>query len=235
MSVSLSLLFLFAFNTLQFRVQITLLTSECGIQCNLQVHLSSFTQIGTFKLDQLFSLNQKPFYFISFHSLHFREAIDRVKRGHFALLMESSSIEYQVKRNCDLIQVGGLLEHVSYAIATPATSPYTNVLSWAILHLGSTGKLSQLKNRWWGYENKSNNNNNNNHQAQTHPFSETNCALHSPMDSMVGHKLTQMGEIGGGIFLLLLAGSLIACCVVIMELIWKTKKVPRVSGLFTCN
>lgn len=40
------------------------------------------------------------------------EGVDRVKKakGSYAFLMESTSIEYTIERNCDLTQVGGMLD-----------------------------------------------------------------------------------------------------------------------------
>ena len=37
--------------------------------------------------------------------------------GHYAFLMESNSIQYQIERKCDLIQVGKLLDSKGYGIA----------------------------------------------------------------------------------------------------------------------
>ena len=47
--------------------------------------------------------------------------VERVakSKGMYAFLMESSSIEYVVERNCDLMQIGGLLDSKSYGIALP--------------------------------------------------------------------------------------------------------------------
>lgn len=36
---------------------------------------------------------------------------------NYAFLMESTSIEYMVERNCDVAQVGGLLDSKGYGIA----------------------------------------------------------------------------------------------------------------------
>lgn len=41
----------------------------------------------------------------------------RVKEGGYAFLMESTSIEYITERQCDLTQVGGLLDDKGYGIA----------------------------------------------------------------------------------------------------------------------
>src|SRR5699024_2311407 len=42
----------------------------------------------------------------------------RVERGGYAYLMESASIEYIIERNCNLTQIGGLLDTKGYGIAT---------------------------------------------------------------------------------------------------------------------
>lgn len=49
------------------------------------------------------------------------EGVERVTKGKgsYAFLMESTSIEYVIERNCDLTQVGGLLDSKGYGIAMP--------------------------------------------------------------------------------------------------------------------
>lgn len=59
------------------------------------------------------------------------------------------TIEYQVQRNCHLVQVGHFLHEQSFGIAMPLNSPYRSILSQVILHLRDTGKLMQLKHHWW--------------------------------------------------------------------------------------
>ena len=51
-----------------------------------------------------------------------QEGIDRVEVGNYAFLMESTSIEYQTERNCNLSQIGGLLDSKGYGVATPIGS-----------------------------------------------------------------------------------------------------------------
>lgn len=51
---------------------------------------------------------------------------DGVKRvltskGMYAFLMESSSIEYEISKNCDLVQVGRWLDTKTYGIAMPVS------------------------------------------------------------------------------------------------------------------
>lgn len=45
------------------------------------------------------------------------EGLDRAKAGKYAFLMESSSIEYIIERNCEVTQVGGELDAKGYGIA----------------------------------------------------------------------------------------------------------------------
>ena len=50
--------------------------------------------------------------------------------GQYAFLMESNSIQYQIERNCELIQVGKLLDSKGYGIAfTPG---------WTSFHIKTT-------------------------------------------------------------------------------------------------
>lgn len=50
-----------------------------------------------------------------------KQGVDRVikERNHYAFFMESSSIEYEVQRNCDLTEVGYWLDNKAYGIAMP--------------------------------------------------------------------------------------------------------------------
>ncbi|KOB79074.1 Glutamate receptor, ionotropic kainate 2 [Operophtera brumata] len=70
------------------------------------------------------------------------------KRG-YAYFMESTAIEYQLERHCDLMQVGGLLDSKGYGIALPFFASYRTAVDNAVLKLAESGKLVELKNRWW--------------------------------------------------------------------------------------
>lgn len=86
--------------------------------------------------------------------------------------MESTSIEYIVERNCDVAQVGGLLDNKGYGIAMKKSkkiiihvfiyvirqfdilyfildSPYRQPMSESILQLQEEGKLMRFKDKWW--------------------------------------------------------------------------------------
>lgn len=118
---------------------------------------------------------QRPTVFTSSNS----EGVDRVTKGkgNYAFLMESTSIEYTIERNCDLTQVGGMLDSkgscnnflqpvlftlfhpsiiestflslIGYGIAMRQGSPYRTLISGAVLKLQEEGKLHVLKTRWW--------------------------------------------------------------------------------------
>ncbi|XP_018059496.1 PREDICTED: glutamate receptor ionotropic, kainate 2-like [Atta colombica] len=80
-----------------------------------------------------------------------KEGIERVikTKGQYAFFMESSSIEYQLERKCELIKVGGLIDNKGYGIAMPRNSAYRIAINTAILKLGESGKLGKLKDKWW--------------------------------------------------------------------------------------
>lgn len=61
--------------------------------------------------------SSKPNVFMSSNN----EGVERVikDKGNYAFLMESTSIEYVIERNCELTQVGGLLDSKGYGIAMP--------------------------------------------------------------------------------------------------------------------
>lgn len=138
------------------------------------------------------------------------KGVERVKKGDYAFLMESTSIEYLLERECDLYQVGGLLDSKGYGIATPSDSPYRSLISDAILQLQEGGVLHTLKNRWWS-ERKGGG----------------QCG---PKDG--GQKAAgAASELGlanvGGVFVVLAGGSIIAVIICVSEFIWKMKQIPR--------
>ena len=48
-----------------------------------------------------------------------KEGVERVRKGKYAYLLESTMNEYISQRDCDLMQVGGLLDSKGYGIGTP--------------------------------------------------------------------------------------------------------------------
>ncbi|XP_028050144.1 glutamate receptor ionotropic, kainate 2 isoform X2 [Monomorium pharaonis] len=77
------------------------------------------------------------------------DGVRKVQNENYAFLMESSSIEYIKQRQCNVTQIGGLLDAKGYGIAMRKDAPYRKDLSKAILKLQENGKLGELQNIWW--------------------------------------------------------------------------------------
>lgn len=52
----------------------------------------------------------------------YEDGVKRVLEGNYAFLMESTMLDYAVQRDCNLTQIGGLLDSKGYGIATPKGS-----------------------------------------------------------------------------------------------------------------
>lgn len=57
----------------------------------------------------------------------YEEGIQRVLQGDYAFLMESTMLDYIVQRDCNLTQIGGLLDSKGYGIATPMGELLRNI------------------------------------------------------------------------------------------------------------
>ncbi|XP_075739152.1 glutamate receptor ionotropic, kainate 1-like, partial [Rhipicephalus microplus] len=137
------------------------------------------------------------------------EGIERVERGGYAFLMESTSIEYVVRTRCQLKQIGGLLDSKGYGIATPHGeygSPYRNILSSTLLRLQEHGTLQKLKDRWWNVR-------------DPHKRCPTTEAGESRTDAASELGLRTVG----GVFVVLLAGLGLACLIAFTELFCKAR------------
>lgn len=56
------------------------------------------------------------------------EGIERVEHGNYAFIMESTMIEFTAANNCNLTQIGGLLDSKGYGIGTPKGQHIIRVL-----------------------------------------------------------------------------------------------------------
>ena len=134
------------------------------------------------------------------------EGIQRVREGQgkYAFLMESSSIEYIIERNCDLAKVGGKLDSKSYGIALRKNSPHTSEVNQAILQLQENGVLHRLKTKWWKQKGARN------CQAlRNMPKGASPLTLHNLL----------------GAFLVLILGLAAISCVAAMEFLWGYRKI----------
>ncbi|XP_030025525.2 glutamate receptor ionotropic, kainate 2 isoform X3 [Manduca sexta] len=137
-----------------------------------------------------------------------KEGEERVVRGKgsYAYLMESTTIEYVVERNCDLTQVGGMLDSKGYGIAMPPNSPYRTAISGAVLKLQEEGKLHILKTKWWKEKRGGG-----------------SCRDDTSKSSSTANELGLANV--GGVFVVLMGGMGVACVIAVCEFVWKSRKV----------
>ena len=69
--------------------------------------------------------------------------------GNYAFLCESSMLDWLVQRDCNLTQIGGLVDNKGYGIATPKGSRWRDKISQAILLLQEKSAIQMLYNKWW--------------------------------------------------------------------------------------
>uniref|UniRef100_A0A3Q4AA95 Glutamate receptor n=1 Tax=Mola mola TaxID=94237 RepID=A0A3Q4AA95_MOLML len=129
------------------------------------------------------------------------DGIQRVMKSDYALIMESTTIDYITRRNCNLTQVGGLIDSKGYGIGTPLGSPYRDKITIAILSILEDGRLHMLKEKWW---------------------SGSSC---------LDEERRETGPMGiqnlGGIFIVLASGLVLSVFVAIAEFIYKLRKTAE--------
>lgn len=135
------------------------------------------------------------------------KGVERVLKGNYAFLMESTSIEYRVERNCELTKIGANLDSKGYGIALPTGSPYRTLISNSILKLQEIGGLRLLKDRWWKLKGGG------------------RCRKEEKATSVSASELDLANV--GGVFLVLTCGMAIATFIVAIEFYWKSRKMPK--------
>uniref|UniRef100_A0A4W3I6T3 Glutamate receptor n=1 Tax=Callorhinchus milii TaxID=7868 RepID=A0A4W3I6T3_CALMI len=124
--------------------------------------------------------------------------IQRVLTTDYALLMESTNIEFVTQRNCNLTQIGGLIDSKGYGVGTPLGSPYRDKITIAILQLQEEGKLHMMKEKWW--------------RGNGCPEEDSKEASALGVENI------------GGIFIVLAAGLVLSVFVAIGEFIYKSRR-----------
>ncbi|CDQ67146.1 unnamed protein product [Oncorhynchus mykiss] len=77
------------------------------------------------------------------------EGIARVVNSKYAFLLESTMNKYHRRLNCNLTQIGGLLDTKGYGIGMPLGSPFKEEITLGVLQLAENNRLEILKRRWW--------------------------------------------------------------------------------------
>ncbi|XP_076173790.1 glutamate receptor ionotropic, kainate 2 isoform X3 [Ptiloglossa arizonensis] len=108
----------------------------------------------TFFRDSKIGIYQKMWRFMESKSKSvfvqsYEEGVKKVLESNYAFLMESTMLDYAVQRDCNLTQIGGLLDSKGYGIATPKGSPWRDKISLAILELQEKGVIQILYDKWW--------------------------------------------------------------------------------------
>ncbi|XP_059955758.1 glutamate receptor ionotropic, kainate 1 isoform X8 [Mesoplodon densirostris] len=135
--------------------------------------------------------------------------IQRVLTTDYALLMESTNIEYVTQRNCNLTQIGGLIDSKGYGVGTPIGSPYRDKITIAILQLQEEGKLHMMKEKWW--------------RGNGCPEEDNKEASALGVENI------------GGIFIVLAAGLVLSVFVAIGEFIYKSRKNNDIEQCLSFN
>jgi ionotropic kainate glutamate receptor 2 len=136
------------------------------------------------------------------------EGIARVKKGGYAYLLESTMNEYARHRDCELMQVGGLIDTKGYGIGTPTGSPWRDQISNAILQLQENGDLQELHTKWWEKEGN-----------------VTKCDL---SDDKKKDSANELGLANvGGVFVVLALGLCLSFLVAFLEFVWKAKRISN--------
>uniref|UniRef100_A0A1B6LVB1 Ionotropic glutamate receptor C-terminal domain-containing protein n=1 Tax=Graphocephala atropunctata TaxID=36148 RepID=A0A1B6LVB1_9HEMI len=131
-----------------------------------------------------------------------KEGVDRVlsDKEEYAFLMESASIDYEVQRKCQLRQVGHPLDQKGYGIVMPKKAWYRNILSSGVIKLQEKGKLTQLYKKWWK-------------EKRGGGACDTNEAGGDAEELDLDNV--------GGVFLVLVFGSVFACLIGLCELMYE--------------
>ncbi|KAK1805400.1 hypothetical protein P4O66_019716 [Electrophorus voltai] len=137
------------------------------------------------------------------------EGVARVLNSKYAFLLESTMNEYHRRLNCNLTEIGGLLDTKGYGIGMPLGSPFRDEITLGVLQLQETNRLEILKRRWWeGGE----------------------CAKEED------HRAKGLGmENIGGIFVVLISGLIIAVFVAVMEFVWSTRRSVETDEVSVCQ
>ncbi|XP_037716305.1 glutamate receptor ionotropic, kainate 2 isoform X6 [Drosophila subpulchrella] len=168
------------------------------------------SKIGIYQKMWRYMENRKAAVFVK----TYEDGIKRVMEGSYAFLMESTMLDYAVQRDCNLTQIGGLLDSKGYGIATPKGSPWRDKISLAILELQEKGIIQILYDKWW----------------------KNTGDVCNRDDKSKESKANALGvENIGGVFVVLLCGLALAVVVAIFEFCWNSRKNLNTENQSLCS
>ncbi|XP_054261556.1 glutamate receptor ionotropic, kainate 2 isoform X5 [Macrosteles quadrilineatus] len=168
------------------------------------------SKIGIYQKMWRYMESKRPSVFVS----SYEEGVKRVLEGNYAFLMESTMLDYAVQRDCNLTQIGGLLDSKGYGIATPKGSPWRDKISLAILELQEKGVIQILYDKWWKNTGDVCNRDDKNKESKANALGVENI---------------------GGVFVVLLCGLALAILVAILEFCWNSKKNAQTDRQSLCS
>lgn len=157
------------------------------------------SKIGIYKKMWEFMESKSPSVFVK----SYEDGVKRVLEGDYAFLMESTMLDYAVQRDCNLTQIGGLLDSKGYGIATPKGSPWRDKISLAILELQEKGVIQILYDKWWKNTGDVCNRDEKSKESKANALGVENI---------------------GGVFVVLVCGLALAILVAVLEFCWNSKK-----------
>ncbi|EEC19136.1 EAA5, putative, partial [Ixodes scapularis] len=155
-------------------------------------------------------MENRPTVFVS----TYEDGVARVLQGNYAFLMESTMLDFMVQRDCNLTQVGGLLDSKGYGIATPMGSPWRDKISLAILDLQEKGVIQMLYNKWWKSPGLTCNRDDKNKEGKANALGLANI---------------------GGVFVVLLCGLAVAIVTAVMEFCINSRKHAQTDRQSLCS
>ncbi|XP_037956642.1 glutamate receptor ionotropic, kainate 2 isoform X3 [Teleopsis dalmanni] len=168
------------------------------------------SKIGIYQKMWRYMENRKSSVFVKTYD----DGIRRVMDGNYAFLMESTMLDFAVQRDCNLTQIGGLLDSKGYGIATPKGSQWRDPMSLAILELQEKGIIQILYDKWWKNTGDVCNRDDKNKESKANALGVENI---------------------GGVFVVLLCGLALSVVVAILEFCWNSKKHVQNENQSLCS
>ncbi|XP_062121525.1 glutamate [NMDA] receptor subunit 1 [Drosophila sulfurigaster albostrigata] len=137
------------------------------------------------------------------------QAIQDVKKGKLmAFIWDSSRLEYEASKDCELVTAGELFGRSGYGIGLQKGSPWTDAVTLAILEFHESGFMEKLDKQWI-----------------FHGHVQQNCELFEKTPNTLGLKNM------AGVFILVGVGIAGGVGLIIIEVIYKKHQVKKQKRL----
>ncbi|CAL4107639.1 unnamed protein product, partial [Meganyctiphanes norvegica] len=132
------------------------------------------------------------------------EAIQAVKDGKLkAFIWDSSRLEYEAAKDCELVTAGELFGRSGYGIGLKKHSPWADRVTLAILEFHESGRMEELDNKWILLN------------------QEDKCEVNDKAPATLGLKNM------AGVFILVAAGIVLGIGLIIVEIIYKKHQIRK--------